>query len=208
MTEQPGLRERKKQQTREAITAAAARLFAEVGYTETTVADVAVAANFSTNTVFNYFPTKEDLFFSQFVSPEETLVAALHERADGSSLEDVLTAQLAAQVLALIAPDTPTPHTAARQILSDSPQLRVHARILADRRQQTLAQALGDELDTDDLTASLAAAHVLSAYGALAAHARRGAFGGDSPERQRTNVTEGARIAVKMIMHGIAGMSG
>ena len=59
-----GLRERKKRQTREAIAAAAMELFRLRGYDAVTVADVARAADVSEKTVFNYFPTKEDLVFA------------------------------------------------------------------------------------------------------------------------------------------------
>src|SRR3954451_22002089 len=59
-----GLRERKKQQTRDAIAAAALALFLEHGYDTVTVADVAEAADVSEKTVFNYFPAKEDMVFA------------------------------------------------------------------------------------------------------------------------------------------------
>jgi AcrR family transcriptional regulator len=56
-----GLRERKKARTRRVIAAAAARLFAERGYEQVAVSDVAREAEVSEQTVYNYFQTKEQL---------------------------------------------------------------------------------------------------------------------------------------------------
>ena len=56
-----GLRERKKQKTREAIQNEAMRLFLAQGYEETTIEQIADAADISPSTFFNYFPTKEDV---------------------------------------------------------------------------------------------------------------------------------------------------
>ena len=56
-----GLRERKKQKTKEAIQREAMRLFLERGYEETTIEQIANAADISPSTFFNYFPTKEDV---------------------------------------------------------------------------------------------------------------------------------------------------
>jgi AcrR family transcriptional regulator len=56
-----GLRERKKQKTKEAIQREAMRLFQEHGYDETTIEEIAEAAEISPSTFFNYFPTKEDV---------------------------------------------------------------------------------------------------------------------------------------------------
>ena len=86
MGAQPGLRERKKEQTRQAIAETARRLFAERGFDAVTVADVARAADVSQGTVFNYFPTKEDLFYGQMEDFEATLVEAVRDRGRGESV--------------------------------------------------------------------------------------------------------------------------
>lgn len=63
---EPGLRERKKQQTRTAIRQAALELFLSQGYAETTTTEIARAANVSAGTLFNYFPTKDSLLTDDF----------------------------------------------------------------------------------------------------------------------------------------------
>jgi AcrR family transcriptional regulator len=57
----PGLRERKKQKTRWLIQEHAVRLFREQGYEQTTVDQIAAAAEISPSTFFRYFKTKEDV---------------------------------------------------------------------------------------------------------------------------------------------------
>ena len=85
MVEQaPGLRERKKRQTREALTRAALELFAERGYDETTLADVADAAGVSTRTIFAYFPCKEDILFCTLQVTRDALAQALADRSPGT----------------------------------------------------------------------------------------------------------------------------
>src|SRR5213592_1512790 len=86
MRTEPGLRERKKQQTREVIAESAGRLFAERGFDAVTVAEVARAADVSEGTVFNYFPTKEDLFYGGMEIFEAELVEAVRQRPAGESV--------------------------------------------------------------------------------------------------------------------------
>lgn len=87
-----GLRARKKRATREAIAATARRLFAERGYDDVTVAEVAAAADVSEKTVFNHFATKEDLAFAGREEGIAQFVAAIADRPPGSSVLDVFRA--------------------------------------------------------------------------------------------------------------------
>ncbi len=87
-----GLRERKKRAARQAIATTARRLFAERGFDAVTVADVAAAAQVSEKTVFNYFPTKEDLAFAGREEGIAQFVAAITERAGTESVLDVFRA--------------------------------------------------------------------------------------------------------------------
>src|SRR6266545_4356533 len=84
-----GLRERKKEQTRRLITETAWRLFTDRGFDHVTVAEVAREAQVALATVFNYFPTKEDLFYSRLEAFETRLLEAVSAREAG---EPVLVA--------------------------------------------------------------------------------------------------------------------
>ena len=74
-----GLRERKKLKTREEIAAAAMRLFGERGFDAVTVAEIARAAEVSEKTVFNYFPSKEDLIVHRGQEKTAALIEAIRE---------------------------------------------------------------------------------------------------------------------------------
>ena len=77
-----GLRESKKLRTRQEIADAAMGLFAKRGFDHVTVAEVAAAAQVSEKTVYNYFPTKEDVFYDEAPAREAALVA--HNQVDES----------------------------------------------------------------------------------------------------------------------------
>lgn len=93
MTAEPeGLRARKKRAAREAIARTARRLFAERGFDGVTVAEVAAAADVAETTVFNYFPTKEDLAFAGREEGVLRVVADIERRPPDVSVLDVFRA--------------------------------------------------------------------------------------------------------------------
>src|SRR5918995_4272700 len=81
-----GLRERKKQRTRQQIADTARRLFAERGFEQVTVAEIAREAEVAQATVFNYFPTKEDLFYSRLEAFEAEMLDAIRSRKPGETV--------------------------------------------------------------------------------------------------------------------------
>jgi AcrR family transcriptional regulator len=80
-----GLRERKKRRTRQHIADTAARLFGERGYEHVAVVDVAEAAEVSEQTVYNYFPTKQDLVFDLAEDLRDRLCELIRTRPAGTS---------------------------------------------------------------------------------------------------------------------------
>src|SRR5919201_1893726 len=85
-THAPGLRERKKQRTRELIADTARELFLERGFDAVTVAEIARKADVDTKTVYNYFPSKPELFYHRLEEFEQAMVHAVKARDVGMSL--------------------------------------------------------------------------------------------------------------------------
>jgi AcrR family transcriptional regulator len=84
------LRERKRLRTRRALVDAAAELFDSKGYDETTVAEIAAAAEVSTRTFFSYFASKEEILFPDSESRVQASLAAIAARGSADRPADVL----------------------------------------------------------------------------------------------------------------------
>ncbi|MGH3393551.1 MAG: TetR/AcrR family transcriptional regulator, partial [Streptosporangiaceae bacterium] len=93
-----GLRERKKRETRQAISDIATALFVEHGFDAVTIAQVAQAAGVAKMTVTNYFPRKEDLVFGRAEGIVSSLADAVTGRAPGESLLAAIRRQHASAV--------------------------------------------------------------------------------------------------------------
>ena len=136
------LRAEKKAATRTAIADAALALFLDKGFDRVTVAEVADAARVSVNTAFNYFPTKEDLFFDRQDEVVQRLAGAVRGRGPGE------TPVAAVRRLFLDELDRGEPTLglspdvgAFWQVVDDSPALQARARLLSQRAEEALAEA-------------------------------------------------------------------
>src|ERR1051325_3435910 len=96
-----GLRERKKRQTRQYISDVATGLFLERGFDAVTVAEVAEAADVSVNTVFNYFPAKEDLFLDRSTGVVDRMSRWGRGRAPGESAAVAVLRELREEIEAV-----------------------------------------------------------------------------------------------------------
>ena len=165
MVEQaPGLRERKKRQTREALTRAALELFAERGYDETTLADVADAAGVSTRTIFAYFPCKEDILFCTLQVTRDALAQALADRSPGT---DALAALR--QFVLSSAHEKSEVDRKLWEVVAADPTLSSHKRARIGELQEVLAAAIAHDLGVgpDDLRPQVAAASLTAAFEVL-----------------------------------------
>ena len=139
-----GLRERKKRATRQLISDVATALFSERGFDHVTVDEVAIAANVSKMTVFNYFARKEDLLFDRSDEPLELVRERLAARGNQAPLTALraLVHELAEARHQLV---RMTPLVAEFwDVVAASPALRAHTRRLAAELERDLGRLLAE----------------------------------------------------------------
>jgi AcrR family transcriptional regulator len=160
----PGLRERKKQQTRERIASAALALFAERGYDQTTLAEIAEAADVAPRTIFAYFQSKEDILFCDEPLMHERLERTLRERPDGATTVDALRQFVASF------DDSDDQAVIRKRIIGASESLRLSERARSAPMEElitaSIARDLGD-VGPGDIRPRLIAASVTAAFSAV-----------------------------------------
>ena len=166
----PGLRERKKQRTRELIVPRALALFSQHGYHATTVAEIAAAADVSERTVFGYFATKEDILFADHLALEQDLSRALEEHPGDAGALDTLRSFVVENVSRL--------DEQARirwEIVRHDELLLSHQRMRQAAFGDVIARAIARELGEkmDDLRPQLVTAAVIAAFTATYEHRYR-----------------------------------
>ncbi|MDH6222455.1 TetR family transcriptional regulator [Streptomyces pseudovenezuelae] len=205
-----GLRELKKQQMREQIAETAWRLFSERGFDGVTVVEVARAAQVSEATVFNYFPHKEDLFYSRFEAFTEQLVEAVRTRERGESAlaafrrrllapGGLLTRGEAGDAAAL------TQLRTVNQVIADSPALQAREQCSFTACADTLAATLASESGqpAGDVTARVVANALLGVHRALVDHVRHRVLADDEPARLAAEVHRLATRAFALLEVGL-----
>jgi len=211
MTEM-GLRERKKAQTRQLIADTAWRLFADRGFERVTVAEVAREAQVAVATVFNYFPAKEDLFFSRLEAFGADLVDAVAGRAPGEPALAAFRRQLlgAGGLLAQVEAGDDQ----ALERLQTMNRLIAASPALQAREQQAFAHtaaALADRLAADtgaapgDLDAQVTANALVGVQRALVDYTRRRVLADKRPAGLATDVRALAERAFALLEDGLGG---
>lgn len=147
MSENPsiGLRERKKQRTRDAIQREAMRLFREQGYDATTIEQIAAAVEISPSTFFNYFPTKEDVVFHDETDP--TVARVFLSRPPDEPLGVALRRTMA-EVSALTVANREM-HRERAQLMEQVPALRARLGLDMERSQRFLRDLIAERTGRD-----------------------------------------------------------
>ncbi len=209
MIDGTGLRQRKKTRTRELIAETARTLFAERGFEGVTVAEIARAADVSQQTVFNYFPTKEDLVYWRLEAFEAELLAAIRDRPPG---EPVIAAfgRFVRRPRGLLAEGD----AAARgrlagitRMIAGSPALLARERETLARNTASLAALIAEEQGAEptDIAPVVAANALMGVHHALVAQARAGVVAGTPHAAVRRQLLAEADRALGMLERGLGG---
>lgn len=140
-----GLAPRRLRRTRREIADAAMGLFAQRGFDQVSVAQVAAAARVSEKTVFNHFETKADLVFDADQGLVEGLVAAVVERGVGESALEAVRRFLAGLAASFGQGESAARRQVFRRVVTASPALRAHQRVMAARYEDALAVVLAEQ---------------------------------------------------------------
>jgi AcrR family transcriptional regulator len=208
--DEPSLRERKKLETRRTIAEAARRLFVERGFEAVKVAEVAREANVSEKTVFNYFPTKEDLFYSRLEAFEEGLLGAVRHREPGESVLAAFRGFLLGTggVLAIPSDDEATERMRGiTRVITESPALLARERHVLGRYADSLADLIAEETGAapGDVEPRVAAAALLAVHRSLIELVRRRTLDGARAAAVRREVRAEAKRAFALLEDGLGG---
>jgi AcrR family transcriptional regulator len=201
-----GLRERQKQQTRQLIFETASRLFAERGFDAVTVAEVARAADVSEMTVFNHFPTKEDLCFAGMEFFEERLLDAVRGRAAGVSALEAFRRLIVDGSSRLAAEENAEMIAKAAALIGGSLTLQVREREIVARYTQRLAELLAAETGArpDDVEPWGVASALMGAHRALVGYVRSSVLAGRRGPKLAAQARSQARRAFARLDSGLA----
>jgi len=211
MNQQSGLRERKKQQTRVVIAETARRLFGERGFDHVTVAEIARAADVAEKTVFNYFPTKEDLVYWRMESFEDELLETIRAREPG---ESVLASfgRFVSEPRGLIAETDPAARErleAVTRLITGSPALLAREEQIYARYTASLAALIAGEARAGDgdIAPWVAANAMMGIHRALVDYTRRRILAGIHGPQLARDVLAQAGQALALLEKGLGDLA-
>jgi AcrR family transcriptional regulator len=134
----PGLRQRKREATRERLTRAAMALFLERGFEATTIDDIAAAADVSRRSFFHYFASKEDVVAAWQEDASTALVTAIIARPADESMLTAAENAIAAAIKRL----DPAEAAAMARLKRDNPALQARDQLKYEKLERALAEGL------------------------------------------------------------------
>jgi AcrR family transcriptional regulator len=188
MAVEVGLRERKKQRTRQLLVDTARRLFSERGFEQVSIAEIARVAEVSPATVLNYFPSKEDLVYSGLEMFEQRLLAAIRERPSGETVLDAY-GRFVLELRGLFVAkdqDEAAQLIAVTRMIAASPALLAREQQIFARYTDALAKLIAAETGAGagDLRPYVAANALIGVHRALIGYVRERLAAG-TPDRRR-----------------------
>jgi AcrR family transcriptional regulator len=203
--ERPGLRELKRQRTRDQITQTARRLFAERGFDGVTVADIAKEAEVAEATVFNHFGSKEDLFFVGMEAFENELIGAVRDRAPGESVVDAFRQLIVDRAQRLASPEGTRGAALGARLISESPTLQRKELEIVANYTSVLAWFLADETGATehDIRPEVVANALMGVHRALVKLVRSLAGAGVTGDEIAAQVAREAEHGFSTLSHGL-----
>ena len=207
MDSELGRRERKKEQTRQLIAEAALRLFRERGFDAVTVAQVARAADVSEATVFNYFPTKESLFYAQMENFEERLIDAVRNRPAGETVLGAVRGVIQEGTGCLAGPGVAEAIAMAAGIIGSSPSLRAREREVVAGYTEALGRLIAEETGAraGDIEPWVVANALMGAHRAVVGAVRSEALAGRRGPSLARHTREQIRRSFGRLERGLEG---
>jgi AcrR family transcriptional regulator len=200
-----GLREQKKRETRERIAAIARELFERHGYERVTVAQVALAAGVSEATVFNYFPTKDELFFGGGLEQfQAAMLAAVRERPAGESAITAYRRFTLQNIRHAADPNAAELILAGARIVASSQSLQARERELVAATTDALAETLATNTAGGRFEAWVIANALMGVQRAIVAEVRAEVLAGRHGTALTTRVRRYAVRAFDRLESGLA----
>jgi AcrR family transcriptional regulator len=205
MSTELGLRERKKLQTRTAIRDAAMRLFLERGFDQVSVAEVARVPDVSEATVFNYFPTKEDLVYERMDAFEQALLAAVRGRPEGESVLRAFVRFILDRSDNRATGDARRRVAAMTRLTTASPSLKAREQQIVAKYTDALAALLAEEAGAarDDIEPRVAAEAMMAFHRSLIDFARRRALSRKSSAAFASEIRAAGEHALTLLESGL-----
>jgi AcrR family transcriptional regulator len=144
------LRERKKTATRRQLMAVALRLFEKQGFENTTVEEIAAAADVAPRTFFRYFPTKVDVLFADHVDQVALLRETLATRSPDEPIVDAVR-RATLEGVKRVAAD-PSLFLTRSRLAASVPAAHAHSRYLDADFEDVIAQGVAANRKTDPAT--------------------------------------------------------